>query len=100
MRIIFKKRRLAVGGINRAPVVIYPLLTVVDPDIFDGNLPVLAGKRNNKCIPPVLGIDVAPVPVRLLDKMFVPFQADGFKTLYYSKISNTGEIVRFDDGLQ
>lgn len=103
--IVFKVGGISVGRGDGTPVVVQPLLTVINAHIFDGNfslpvrIAVFSCKRHHQVLYTVGGEHGAAVSKRLLYKMFVCFQHNGIMPQQYAEVSNGGEVVKFDEAM-
>ena len=69
--IIFKKWRFTISGCNSTPVVVYPFLGIVNPNVCDQNLSMIRKDRYDQGRFTPRSVNVAPIAIGLLAKIFM-----------------------------
>lgn len=95
--VMFKKRGISVSGFDCSPNSVLPFLLIVDSDVANEFAIVFSVQRDSENFNTLTGIDQAPVPVTLFDKVFMLLQTNGIELLQDGKVFQRGKKMQINE---
>ena len=95
--VVLKEGRVTISGADGPPMVVQPLLPIVDPHFTNQWLAMLIGYWYDECLDSVRPFYITPIPKRLFFIVFIFLHNDFIRRNLGCKVCNAGQIVRFNE---